>query len=72
MFLDETIVLGKLFIENYHMIFDYEDNTVGFIEMTAYKDISTDITLIKSLYMIASLLMVIAVIMLNITNKKDY
>lgn len=34
----ETMILGKIFIENYHMIFNMEDNTVGFISMDKYLD----------------------------------
>lgn len=72
MFLDETIILGKLFIENYHMIFNYEDNTVGFIDMNIYKDnIPTDNTIIKNLYMILSIIIIIQVILLIISYKTE-
>ena len=30
-FLSNEIILGKIFMANYYMIFNYEDNTVGFI-----------------------------------------
>lgn len=32
-FLQGTFIMGKIFMENYHMIFDYENNKVGLIEI---------------------------------------
>ena len=60
-FLSETMILGKIFVENYHMIFNMEDNTVGFISMDKYSDqLEQDKEYTpKLIFLILSLIMII-------------